>query len=91
MGLALIPVLADEAGEVKVGGGQFRADLLGGFTAGTGIGGFADVHLQFTATGTPKAAIGFLGALEKKNLASLIETIEEGGNFIGQRHPGNNE
>ena len=88
VGLPLVTVLADETGEVKVGGGQTGADFFVGFAAGAGIGGFAEVHFEFAAAGAPEAAVGFLGAFEEEDLVLLVEAVEEGGDFVGQRHGG---
>jgi hypothetical protein len=42
--------------------------------------------VQLAATGTPQAAIWFLRAFQQQHLVPLIETVEQRGDFVGQRH-----
>lgn len=86
MGLALVAMLADEPGQVQVGGREHQANFLVGLAAGAMIRGFAKVHFELAAARTPKAAIRFLRALQQQHFLALIEAIEQRGNFVGQRH-----
>ena len=88
MGLTLIAVLADEAGEMEVGGSDGQAGFLAGFPAGAGIGGFALVEFELAAEGAPKAAIRLLGALQQEDVVALVKGVNQGGDFVGQNHGG---
>lgn len=86
MGVALVTVFADEAGEVEVAGGELEAGFLKRFPASAGVGGFAFVGAQFPTAWTPEAAIGFLSAFEQKDFVLLVKAVEQGGDFVGQLH-----
>lgn len=65
MGFALITVLADEAGEVEIGGRELQAGLLTGLAEGTGVRAFACVSLQFAARRTKEAAVRIVPAFHQ--------------------------
>jgi len=79
-------MLADEAGQVQIGWREFEAGFLTGLAAGAGIGGFAAIHFQFAAAGAPETAVGFLGAFEQQDFVLLAEAVEQGGDFVWERH-----
>lgn len=82
MGVALIAVFADEAGEMQVARREMLAGFFERFAAGAGIGGFAFVRVKFAAAGTPKASIGLLGAFKQEDFVPLVEAVEQGGDFV---------
>ena len=86
VGLSLVAVLADESGEVQVSRCEGEADFLVGFATSTGIGRLASLGVELAAAGTPESAVGFLRAFEQEHVAALIETVEERGDLVGQRH-----
>ena len=86
VGVALVTVFADEAGEVQVARGELLAGFFQGFAAGAGVGGFAFVGVQFAATRTPETAIGLLSAFEQEDFVLMVEAVEQGGDFVGQLH-----
>lgn len=86
VGVALVTVFADEAGEMQIARCEMEAGFFQRFTTGAGVGGFAFVGMQFPAARTPEAAIGLLSALEQKDFVLLVEAVEQGGDFVGQLH-----
>ena len=86
MRLPLVTVFADETGEMEIPWGELEAGFFECLAAGAGVGGFAFVCMQFPAAWTPKTAIGFLGALEQEDFVRLVETVEQGGDFVRQLH-----
>src|SRR5882672_7183911 len=86
MGLALVTMFADKAGEVKVRDGHGDTQLLVRLPTGAGVRGFAFVHVQLAAARTPKSAIRLLRAFEQQHLIALAEAIKQRGNFVRQRH-----
>lgn len=82
MGVALVAVLADEAGEVKVGGREREAHFLMRLAAGAGVGRFAEVGLKLAAGRTPQAAIRLLCALEQQDFIRRVEAVEQRGDFV---------
>ena len=91
MRLALVPVLAHHARQVQIRRRQFHAHLLLRLATGARIGRFPDVHLQLAAARAPETAVRLLGPLQQQHLVLLIKAIEQRGDFVGQRHFGNEE
>lgn len=81
--LALKTVLAHHAGQMQIRRRKRHANLLLRLPAGADVRRFADVHLEFSAAGTPKTAVRFLGTLEQEDLVTLVEAVEQCGDFIG--------
>ena len=86
MGVALIAVLTDEAGEVKVRRREREAHFLVRLPAGTGVGRFANAGLELPAGRTPPAAIRLLSTVEEKDFVCCVEAVEEGGDFVRKEH-----
>ncbi len=86
MALALVAVLADQAGQAQIGNGQCQAKFLLRFSARTRVGRFAFVLMQFSATRTPKSKIRFLRPLQQQYLVFLVKAVKQGGDLIRQRH-----
>ena len=63
MPLPFIAVLADDPCQMQIARGQAQADFLARFAAGAGVGGFALVHVQLAAAGTPQAQVRLLRPL----------------------------
>ena len=82
MRLALVAVLADDTREVQISWLKGSPNFLARLAAGASVGGFADVHFQFTAARTPEAAIRFLRPFEQQDFIVLVETIEQRGDFV---------
>src|SRR6267154_1221497 len=91
MTLALVAVLADQAGEVQVGNRQRQPQFLLRLAARAGVRRFALVLMQLPAAGTPKSEIRFLSAFQQEHLVCLVETIEQRSDLIGQRHGPNKD
>ena len=89
MGLALVTMFADKAGEVKVRDGHGDTQLLVRLPTGAGVRGFAFVHVQLAAARTPKSAIRLLRAFEQEDFTRLVEAVKQRGDFVGQRHAAN--
>ena len=60
MTLALVAVLADQAGEVQIGNCQGQPQFLLRLAARAGVRRFALVLMQLSSAGTPKSEIRFL-------------------------------
>ena len=86
VGLALITMLADEAGQVQVRRLDFDAEFLLRLAAGAGVGRFAGVHLQLAAARAPEAAVRLLRAFEQQHFIAPVEAIQQRGGFVGQNH-----
>ena len=86
MGLTLITAFADEGGEVEIRGGEVDAELLEGFPTGAGVGGLADVLMEFPAAGAPETPIRFLGTFEQEDFIRCVEAVEQCRNLVGQAH-----
>jgi len=69
---------------MQIGWREFEAGFLAGLAAGAGVGGFAAIHFQFAAAGAPETAVGFLRAFEQQDFLLLAETVEQGGDLVGQ-------
>ena len=63
--VALVAVLADEAGEMQVARREHEAHFLARLAAGAGVRRFADVRLELATGRTPAAAIRLLRALKQ--------------------------
>lgn len=86
MGLALVAVFRDDAGEVEVLRLQRESEFFASLAHCAGEGGFAASGFEFAATGAPEAEVGFLGAFEQEGMAFGIEGVKQGGDLVGQRH-----
>ena len=85
MGVALIAVFADDAGEVKVVGREFQAGFFAGFTDGAGVRAFADVVFELAAGWTVAAAVGLMIALDQQHAPILVKGVQQRGNPVWQR------
>ena len=83
MGLALVAMLADHAGQMQICRAKLLANFLFRLATGAGVRRLAEVHLQFAAARAPEAAVRLLAALQQKNVVLLIEAIEQRGDFVG--------
>lgn len=86
VGLPLETMLADEAGEMKIGPKKLLAEFLVRFAGGAGVGRFAFVGVQLAAARTPEAAIRLLRAFEQEDFILLIKAIQQRGDFVRQLH-----
>ena len=75
MGLALKPVLTHDARQMQVAISDRDPEFLLRFSTGARVWRFAFLSVKLASAGTPKPAIRFLGAFQKKNLVSRIEAI----------------
>ena len=76
-------MLAHDSGQVQVCRRNVQANFLHRFAAGAGVGRLAAVRLQLAAARTPEAEIRFLASLEQQDFVPLVETVEQGGDFVG--------
>ena len=81
MRLPLKPMLADQSGQVQVGGFQHQPRLFMRLPTGAHIRRFPNLHLQLAPARTPKAAIRLLRPLEQQYIIALIKTIEQRGDL----------
>ena len=79
-------MLADEAGQMQIGGRELEVGFLARFAAGARVRRLAEFSFQFAATRTPQAAIGFLRTFEQQHFVALVENVEQRGDFVRQRH-----
>ena len=86
VGLTLVTVFADEAGEMQVTRFELLAGFLAGLATGAGVGRFALVRVELATARTPEAAIGLLRAFEQEDFIVVVEAVEQGGDFVGQLH-----
>jgi hypothetical protein len=84
--LAFVAMLAHNAGQMQIHRREFQCEFLLRLAARAGIGRLADVRVQFPAARTPQAAIRFLRAFKQQDFIVRVETVEQRGDFIGQRH-----
>ena len=84
--LALETMFADEAGEMQITRGELLAGFLVCLATSASVGRFAFVRVQLAAARTPQAAIRFLCAFEQEDFISLVEAVEQRGDFVGQLH-----
>ena len=64
-----------------------QAEFLLRLALGAGIRRFAVFGVQLAAARAPQAEIRLLGALQQKDFVPFIETVKQGGDFVGQSHP----
>jgi hypothetical protein len=86
VGLTLIPAFTHHRGEVEIRGGDLDAQFLESLPTGAGVGGFADILMQFASAGAPEPAIGFLGTLQQQDIVRCVEAVEKRRNLVGQAH-----
>jgi hypothetical protein len=86
MRLPLISVLANQAGKMQIAGGKLNPQFFLSFAASARIGRFAVVCVKFPSAGTPETSIGLLRALEQEHFVPVVETIQQRGDFVRQRH-----
>ena len=82
----LVAVFADDPGQMQIAMGQLHSNFFPGLPAGAGVGRFAIGHLQLAAARAPQAEVGLAGAPQQQRFILLVETIEQRGDFVGQRH-----
>ena len=82
---------ADQAGEVQIGNCQGQPQFLFRLAACADVRRFALLLMQLSSAGTPKSEIRFLRPFQQQHLVCLIETIEQRGDLIGQRHGPNKD
>ena len=87
MRLALETVFADDAGEVQIARGKLLSSFLVRLATRASVGRFTFVCVQLATARTPQATIRLLGAFEQEDFITLIETVEQCGDFVGQLHP----
>ena len=85
MGVALIAVFADDAGEVEVVGRELQAGFFAGFTDGAGVRAFSGVGFELAAGRTVAAAVGLMVALDQQHAPILVKGVQQRGNPIWQR------
>ena len=86
MAAPFIAVFADDASQVQVCGGDRQPKFFVRFAAGAGVGRFSFRRVQFPAAGTPQAEIRLLGAFHQEDFIGFIETVEQSGDLVGERH-----
>lgn len=85
--LALITELADQSGEVQIGGLQNETCFLGGLATGARVRGFPEAFLQLAAGRRPQAAVRLLGSVQEEDLVGFVEAVQQRGDFMRQfRH-----
>ncbi len=87
VGLPLVTVLADQPGQMQVGGLEGQTKFFRGFATGAGVRRFAQVGPEFSAARTPQAAVRFLRPLQQEDFVLFIETVEQRADLVRQRHP----
>lgn len=86
--VTLKAVLADDASQVQIARLDLQRDFLHRLTAGASVGRFAVLGVQLAAGRAPAAAIRLLRAFQQQHFVAFVEAIEQGGDFVGQRHGG---
>ena len=82
MRATLVTMLTHQTSHVQIRRRQCHTNLLLRLAAGAGVRRLADIHFQFPAAGTPKAAIGFLGTFQQEDVVTLIEAVEQRGDTV---------
>ena len=85
--VALETVFAHETGEVEIRWQKLPAEFLVRLAGGADVGRFADLRVEFPARRTPEAKVGLPGAFQQEDFVAFVETVEQGGDFVGQNHP----
>ena len=85
MGVALIAVFTDDAGEVEVVGRELQAGFFAGFTDGAGVWAFSGVGFELAAGRTVAAAVGLMIALDQQHAPILVKGVQQCGNPVWQR------
>ena len=85
MGVALIAVFADDAGEVEVVGRELQAGFFASFTDGAGVRAFSGVGFELAAGRTVAAAVGLMIALDQQHAPILVKGVQQCGNPVWQR------
>lgn len=88
MRLPLVTMLTDQARQMQVPGLQLDREFFMRFTAGAGKGRFPGLLFKLPTRRTPQTQVRFLRAFQQEDVIALIETIEQRGDLVGQRHPG---
>jgi hypothetical protein len=83
---ALVPMLADQSGQMQIVRSQGQANFLLGLAAGAGVRRFTAVLVQFASAGAPQTEIWLLCALHQKNLVLFVEAVEQRGDLVRHRH-----
>src|SRR5258708_4929005 len=86
MRLALVAVLADEAGQAQVAGLQVEPDLLRRFAAGARIGGFASEGVELRTGRPPATEVGLLATSHQQDLILRSETVKQRRDLVRQGH-----
>ena len=85
--LALIAELADQSGEVEIGGLQDETGFLGGLATGARVRRFPEAFLQLAAGRRPQAAVRLLGSVQEEDLVGFVEAVQQRSDFMRQfRH-----
>lgn len=84
--LARVAEFADQPGQMQLARRDDQSHFLMRLAARAGVGGLAEISLQLAAARTPEASIRVLRAFEQQHLVAFVEAIEQGRNFVGQRH-----
>lgn len=86
MRISLIAVLADEAGQMQIGGRKRESGFLARFTAGADVRRFTQLGFQFAAARAPQAAVRLLRAFEQEYFVALVEDVEQRRDLVRQHH-----
>lgn len=88
MRLALVTMLADDAGEVQVARTQPQAGFLPRLATGASVRRLTHIGAELPAARTPEAPVGRLRPLQQQDFVAFVEAVEQRGDFVGQRHAG---
>ncbi len=86
MGLALVTVFADDAGEMEVSGLESKANFLAGLADCAGVWAFAGIGLKLASWGAEEPSIGLIFPPHYEHPTIGMEAIQQSGNAIRQRH-----
>ena len=86
MGLILVTVFADDAGEMEVSGLESTANFFMGLADCAGVWAFAGIGLKLAAWGAIKPSIRLIFPPHYEHPTIGMEAIQQSGNTIRQRH-----
>jgi hypothetical protein len=86
MGMILVTVFADDAGEMEVSGLENESNFFMGLADCAGVWAFAGIGLKFATRGAEEPLIGLFFSPHYEHPTIGMEAIQQSGNTIRQRH-----
>lgn len=86
MGLILVTVFADDAGEMEVSGLENESNFFMGLADCAGVWAFAGIGLKLATWGAEEPSIRLIFPPHYEHPTIGMEAIQQSGNTIRQRH-----